>query len=119
MAACLPTYRSLFMSVRKRAGASYGWSHGSGKETGGTSRSGDGSINLISVQSKHSKSNGSLSGFERIDNDERHLVQPSATGHPLDSASERDANSINDGYYNNGRAIHVQRGYKVTSARVP
>lgn len=109
------------MSVRRKAGLSYGWSHGSGKDTGGTSRSGDGSINLISVQSKQSKGMGneSLSGFERIDNDERKLVNPSSTANNFDSASERETNSINDAYYNTDRAIHVQRGYKVTSSRIP
>jgi hypothetical protein len=121
MAACLPTYRSLFMTVRKRAGLSTGWSRGTGKDTGNTSRSGDGSIHLISVQSKHSKgmSNGSLSGFERIDNDERKLVQPSATVHHFDETSDRETSSINSAYYNHGKAIHVQRGYKVTTSQAP
>lgn len=118
MAACLPTYRSLFTSVRKRADMSYGWSRGTDKDTGNTSRSADGSINLISVQAKHNKgmSNGSLSGFERLDNDERNLVQPSATAHHFDEASDRETNSINSAYHNHGRAIHVQHGYKVTTS---
>ena len=116
IAACLPTYRSLFMTVRKRAGLSTGWSRGTGKDTSGTSRSGDGSIHLISVQSKHANT-GSFSGFERIDNDERKLVQPTATAHHFDE-SDRETGSMNSAYYNNGKAIHVQRGYKVTTSQL-
>ncbi|OCL04356.1 hypothetical protein AOQ84DRAFT_346335 [Glonium stellatum] len=95
IAACLPTYRSLFRSVRNRNGLS------TAKGSRGTRQ--DTTPQLVSVQSKHSKvfGSGSLSGFSRLDNDE---------------SNYKDANLVESGSYELGKRIQVQRDFGITSS---
>ncbi|TAQ91354.1 hypothetical protein B7494_g345 [Chlorociboria aeruginascens] len=89
IAACLPTYRSLFRSVRERVGGT------NALGTRGTRNQTDAELSSVKPKGKP-LSSASLNGFERLDYDETNLVD---TKNFDDSSSYKEASSCEHMYY--------------------
>lgn len=95
LAACLPTFRSLFRTVRTRVGLSTHDSRGTGQYT---------DPQLLSGQSKQGNVYGdsSLHGFERLEYEER---------------GSKDTSSVELNNYEPGKHIRVKQDFVISTAR--
>jgi len=109
-AACFPTYRTLYRSVRARTGlTTVGGSRSAGPQTGSE---------LVSVQSKSGKVFGttSFSGFERMDEESNTLVDAKSNYTRFEDSSFKEASSVDSGMYGSDNQIHVKQDYVVTTS---